>query len=172
MPALMEFLVAPLRYPFMVRGIVAAVLVGLVCALWVPKWCCAVWPPGRRSRAFDLPGIAIGYIVSNGGRGPIFWWGLAGRPYGHWIETLGKGAQIKEDTAMASIFPACFALASPLSRQCAAMRWICHIFCVRGFWASRGQTYGSPPGLAVLVVHDRFLCSTRSSLSCRSTPRG
>ncbi len=112
MPALMEFLVAPLRYPFMVRGIVAAVLVGLVCAL-VGTYMVL------RGMAFlgdalahsILPGIAIGYIVSNGGRGPIFWWGLGtGVLTALGIGALGKGAQIKEDTAIGIIFSGMFAL--------------------------------------------------------------
>jgi len=108
----MEFLVAPLRYPFMVRGIVAAVLVGLVCAL-VGTYMVL------RGMAFlgdalahsILPGIAIGYIVSNGGRGPIFWWGLGtGVLTALGIGALGKGAQIKEDTAIGIIFSGMFAL--------------------------------------------------------------
>jgi len=112
MPAFVEILVAPLRYPFMVRGMAAAVLVGLVCAL-VGTYMVL------RGMAFlgdalahsILPGIAIGYIVSNGGRGPIFWWGLGtGVLTALGIGALGKGAQVKQDTAIGIIFSGMFAL--------------------------------------------------------------
>lgn len=112
MPDLLEILVAPLGYPFMVRGIAAAVLVGLVCAL-VGTYMVL------RGMAFlgdalahsILPGIAIGYIVSGGGRGPIFWWGLGtGVLTALGIGALGKGAQVKEDTAIGIIFSGMFAL--------------------------------------------------------------
>lgn len=112
MPAFVEILAAPLRYPFMVRGMAAAVLVGLVCAL-VGTYMVL------RGMAFlgdalahsILPGIAIGYIVSNGGRGPIFWWGLGtGVLTALGIGALGKGAQVKQDTAIGIIFSGMFAL--------------------------------------------------------------
>ncbi|MCU0520462.1 MAG: metal ABC transporter permease [Anaerolineae bacterium] len=112
MAPLLEILVAPLRYPFMVRGIVAAILVGIVCAL-VGTYMVL------RGMAFlgdalahsILPGIAVGYIVSGGGRGPIFWWGLGtGILTALGIGALGKGAQVKEDTAIGIIFSGMFAL--------------------------------------------------------------
>ncbi len=51
---------------------------------WVPIWCCAMAFLGDALRTSILPGQRIGYIVSNGGRGPIFWWGL-----GTGVLTLG-----------------------------------------------------------------------------------
>ena len=112
MGALLEFLIAPLRYPFMVRGLVAAVLVGIVCAM-VGTYMVL------RGMAFlgdalahsILPGIAIGYIVSGGSRAPIFWWGLGtGVVTAIGIGAIGKGAQVKEDTAIGIIFSGMFAL--------------------------------------------------------------
>lgn len=108
----MELLIAPLRYPFMVRGMVAAVMVGIVCAM-VGTYMVL------RGMAFlgdalahsILPGIAIGYLVSGGSREPIFWWGLGtGVLTAIGIGAVGKGAQVKEDTAIGIIFSGMFAL--------------------------------------------------------------
>jgi manganese/iron transport system permease protein len=112
MGTLVELLIAPLRYPFMVRGMAAAVMVGIVCAM-VGTYMVL------RGMAFlgdalahsILPGIAIGYLVSGGSREPIFWWGLGtGVLTAIGIGAVGKGAQVKEDTAIGIIFSGMFAL--------------------------------------------------------------
>ncbi len=112
METLVELLIAPLRYPFMVRGMAAAVMVGIVCAM-VGTYMVL------RGMAFlgdalahsILPGIAIGYLVSGGSREPIFWWGLGtGVLTAIGIGAVGKGAQVKEDTAIGIIFSGMFAL--------------------------------------------------------------
>ena len=77
MAGLIEWIVVPLRYPFMVRGLLAVVMVGVVCAT-VGTYVVL------RGMAFlgdalahaILPGVAIGYLISGGARGPVFWWGL------------------------------------------------------------------------------------------------
>jgi manganese/iron transport system permease protein len=112
MPAIAEWIVAPLRYPFMVRGLIAAVMVGIVCATIGTYMV-------LRGMAFlgdalahaILPGVAVGYLVSGGARGPLFWWALgAGILTALGIGAIGKGAQIKEDTAIGIIFSGMFAL--------------------------------------------------------------
>jgi manganese/iron transport system permease protein len=58
-----------------------------------------------------LPGVAVGYLLSGGGQGPIFWWGLGtGVLTALGIGAVGKGAQVKEDTAIGIIFSGMFAL--------------------------------------------------------------
>ncbi len=108
----LDAVMAPLTYPFMVRGIVAAVIVGVACAM-VGTYMVL------RGMAFlgdalahaVLPGVAVGYIVSGGARQPIFWWGLAtGVLTAIGIGAIGRGAQIKEDTAIGIIFSGMFAL--------------------------------------------------------------
>jgi manganese/iron transport system permease protein len=112
MDGLIELIVAPLRYPFMVRGLAAAMMVGIVCAMvgtYVILRGMAFF--GSALAHSILPGVAIGYLVSNGARGPVFWWGLGtGVLTAIGIGAVGKSAQIKEDTAIGIIFSAMFAL--------------------------------------------------------------
>lgn len=109
---LIEVLQEPLAYPFMVRGMLAAVIVGVVCAV---IGCYMV----LRGMAFFsdalshtiLPGIAVGYIVNGSANGPLFWWGLLTAVLASLgIGFLSKGGQIKEDTAIGIIFAGMFAL--------------------------------------------------------------
>lgn len=109
---LLDALVGPLAYPFMVRGMVAAVLVGLVCALvgsYVVLRGMAFF--GDALAHAVLPGVALGYIVSGGQRDPVLWWAMGtGVLTALGIGALGRRAQIKEDTAIGIIFSAMFAL--------------------------------------------------------------
>ena len=69
----------PLAYPFMLRGFVAVVLVGIVCALvgtYVVLRGMAFF--GDALAHSILPGIAVGYLIS-GPDGPLFWWGVGHR---------------------------------------------------------------------------------------------
>jgi manganese/iron transport system permease protein len=112
MQTLAEWILGPLRYPFMIRGLLAALMVGFVCAT-VGTYMVL------RGMAFlgdalahaILPGVAVGYLVSGSARGPIFWWALgAGILTALGIGAVGKGAQVKEDTAIGIIFSGMFAL--------------------------------------------------------------
>ena len=109
---MLEFLTAPLQYAFMVRGMTAAIVVGIVCAV---LGCFVI----LRGMAFlgdalshaVLPGVAVGYLVSDGARGSVFWWAMATAL----LSALGIGAvvrtsKIKEDTAIGIIFAGMFAL--------------------------------------------------------------
>ncbi len=107
-----EFLLAPLAYPFMVRGLLAAMLVGVVCAVvgaYVVLRGMAFF--GDALAHTILPGMAGGYLVSGGDRGALFWWALVtaiASALG--IGAISRGARLKEDTAIGIVFAGMFAL--------------------------------------------------------------
>ncbi|MFN8463149.1 MAG: metal ABC transporter permease [Anaerolineales bacterium] len=108
----MSFLLAPLQYEFMQRGMIAAVLVGIVCAVvgtFVVLRGMAFF--GDALAHTILPGIALGYLVSGGAREPLFWWALSTAIVASLgIGAISKNSQIKEDTAIGIIFAGMFAL--------------------------------------------------------------
>ena len=74
----MSFLLEPFSYAFMQRGLVAAVLVGIVCAVvgtYVVLRGMAFF--GDALAHSILPGVAVGYLVGGGAQAPLFWWALA-----------------------------------------------------------------------------------------------
>lgn len=108
----LEWVLEPLHYAFVVRGLIAAVLVGVVCAAlgtYVVLRGMAFF--GSALAHAVLPGIAIGYLVGGTARGTLFWWGLlTGVLVALSIGALGRGERIKEDTAIGIIFAGMFAL--------------------------------------------------------------
>ncbi|MBI4731976.1 MAG: metal ABC transporter permease [Chloroflexi bacterium] len=112
MTALYDWLVEPLQYGFMVRGLAAAVLVGIVCAVvgtYVVLRGMAFF--GDALAHTILPGVAVGYLVSNGAREPLFWWALGTAVAASLgIGAITKSGRIKEDTAIGIIFAGMFAL--------------------------------------------------------------
>jgi manganese/iron transport system permease protein len=96
----------------MVRGLFAAIMVGIVCAVvgtYIVLRGMAFF--GDALAHAILPGIAVGYLVGDGARQPLFWWALVAAV----LSSLGIGAisrstQIKEDTAIGIIFAGTFAL--------------------------------------------------------------
>ncbi len=112
MPNLTSFLLEPLSYPFMVRGMAAAVIVGIVCALvgsYVILRGMAFF--GDALAHAILPGVAIGYLISGGASASLFWWGLVTAILtAMGIGAISKGAQLKEDTAIGIVFAGMFAL--------------------------------------------------------------
>src|SRR5512145_1747343 len=108
----MSFLLEPLQYEFMQRGMIAAVLVGIVCAVvgtYVVLRGMAFF--GDALAHTILPGIALGYVITGGAREPLFWWAFGTAI----VAALGIGAiskisEIKEDTAIGIIFAGMFAL--------------------------------------------------------------
>ncbi len=109
---IIELLQAPLRYPFMIRGLSAAALTGVVCAV-VGVYVVV------RGMAFlgdalahsILPGVAVGYLVTGGAQEPMFWWGTGTAVLVSLIiGGVSKGARIKRDTAIGIIFAGMFAL--------------------------------------------------------------
>ena len=107
-----DFLVTPFRYPFMLRGLVATILTGMVCATmgtYVVLRGMAFF--GDALAHSILPGVAVGYLVTNGDKGPLFWWGTGTAILvSLGIGAISKGAKVKEDTAIGIIFAGMFAL--------------------------------------------------------------
>lgn len=112
MTTLIDWLVSPLSYGFMQRGLVAAVLAGIVCAVigtYVVLRGMAFF--GDALAHTILPGVAVGYLVSGGAREPLFWWALGTAVLASLgIGAITRNARIKEDTAIGIIFAGMFAL--------------------------------------------------------------
>jgi manganese/iron transport system permease protein len=112
MPTFINWLVEPLTYPFMQRGLLAAIFVGIVCAVvgtYVVLRGMAFF--GDALAHTILPGVALGYLFHGGAREPLFWWALGtsvAAALG--IAAISKKSQIKEDTAIGIIFAGMFAL--------------------------------------------------------------
>lgn len=96
----------------MVRGLLAAVLVGVMGAVagsFVVLRGMAFF--GDALAHAILPGVAVGYLLSGGRRGSLFWWALlTGLLAAFGIGAVGRGARLKEDTAIGIIFAGMFAL--------------------------------------------------------------
>jgi ABC-type Mn2+/Zn2+ transport system permease subunit len=109
---MIDFLLEPLQYAFMVRGLIAAVMVGIVCAVvgtYVVLRGMAFF--GDAVAHAILPGIAVGYLVGGGAREPLFWWALIAAVLSSLgIGTISRSSKIKEDTAIGIIFAGAFAL--------------------------------------------------------------
>lgn len=112
MTTFINWFIEPLQYEFMQRGMIAAILVGAVCAVvgtYVVLRGMAFF--GDALAHTILPGIALGYLVSGGAREPLFWWALGTAIIAALgIGTISKNAEIKEDTAIGIIFAGMFAL--------------------------------------------------------------
>lgn len=109
---IIDLLITPLNYSFMVRGLSAAILTGMVCAV------VGVYVVVRGMAFFGdalahsiLPGVAVGYLITGGAREPMFWWGTGTAVLVSLaIGAVSKGARIKQDTAIGIIFAGMFAL--------------------------------------------------------------
>ncbi len=112
MTTLIDLLTTPLEYEFMQRGMIAAILVGVVCAVvgtFVVLRGMAFF--GDALAHTILPGIALGYLFSGGARDVLFWWALGTAIVASLgIGAISKNSQIKEDTAIGIIFAGMFAL--------------------------------------------------------------
>lgn len=112
MADLLQALVEPLRYEFIVRALLASVVVGVVCST-VGTFIVL------RGMAFlgdalahaILPGLAVGYLLGGGARGALFWGGLAAAVLAVvGIGAISRGSELKEDTAIGVVFAGAFAL--------------------------------------------------------------
>ena len=112
MASLIDLIAQPLSHPFMVRGLVAALLVGVVCAIlgtYVVLRGMAFL--GDALAHSILPGVAVGYLVGGGARGPLFWWAMGtGVVAALGIGAIARRGEIKEDTAIGVIFAGMLAL--------------------------------------------------------------
>lgn len=109
---IIDLLSSPLQYEFMLRGMLAAVMVGIVCAVigtFVVLRGMAFF--GDALAHTILPGIALGYLISGNTREVLFWWALGTAIVASLgIGAISKQAQLKEDTAIGIIFAGMFAL--------------------------------------------------------------
>jgi manganese/iron transport system permease protein len=106
-----DFLLDPFAFSFMQRALVAALIVGIVCAV---VGCYIV----LRGIAFlgdalahtILPGVAVGYLTS-GASGALTWWALGTAIFSSLaISILSRGAKLRQDTAIGIIFAGMLAL--------------------------------------------------------------
>ncbi len=109
---LVDLILTPLNYSFMVRGLSAAVLTGIICAVMgvyvVVRGMAFL---GDALAHSILPGVAVGYLVTDGAREPLFWWGTGTAVIVSLaIGAVSKGAKIKQDTAIGILFAGMFAL--------------------------------------------------------------
>ncbi len=157
MSTLVGWLLDPLAYPFMIRGMAAAVIVGIVCALvgtYVVLRGMAFF--GDALAHTILPGVAVGYLIGGGARGPLFWWGLLTAVLAALgIGAVSKGAQLKEDTAIGIIFAGMFALGIALISTVRSYAVdLAHFLFGDVLAVSRGDLYviGILGGIVVLTI--------------------
>ncbi len=109
---LYDGIITPLQYPFMVRGLWAVIIVGILCGV---VGCLVV----LRGMAFFgdalshsvLPGLAIGYLIGGGARGPLLGWALGTAVVvALCIGAVTRTGRFREDTAIGIIFAGMFAL--------------------------------------------------------------
>ncbi len=109
---MLEWIMAPLQYQFMVRGMLAAVTVGIVCGVlgtYVVLRGMAFF--GDALAHAILPGVAVAYLINGGAQGSLFIGALvAGIGTALGIGAISKSGQIREDTAIGVLFAAMFAL--------------------------------------------------------------
>ncbi len=112
MTNIFHLIIDPLAYPFMVRGLLAAILVGIVCATvgtYIVLRGMAFF--GDALAHAILPGVAVGYLVSAGSQTTVFWFALVTAVItAIGIGVVSKGAELKEDTAIGIVFAGMFAL--------------------------------------------------------------
>jgi manganese/iron transport system permease protein len=108
---MLAWLAEPWQYAFMWRGLAAATLVGVVCAVMgtfvVLRGMAFL---GDALAHAILPGVAVGYLIG-GSSGPLFWGALGAAV----LTSLGIGAisrdtRLREDTAIGVVFAGAFAL--------------------------------------------------------------
>lgn len=107
----MSFLLDPFQHAFMLRGLAAALMVSLVCAVvgsFVVLRGMAFF--GDALAHAILPGVAVAYLVAGAG-GPLFWGALgAAVATALGIGVVSRSGQLREDTAIGVVFTGVFAL--------------------------------------------------------------
>jgi ABC-type Mn2+/Zn2+ transport system permease subunit len=109
---LFDIFLQPFTYDFMLRGLLASIIVGVVCAV------VGVYVVLRGMAFFGdalahavLPGVALGYLLGGGSRNTLFWWALgAAVLVALAVGRISKHAEIREDTAIGILFASMFAL--------------------------------------------------------------
>jgi ABC-type Mn2+/Zn2+ transport system permease subunit len=105
-----EWIAEPLRFPFMVRGIIAAMSVGGLCA--VVGSFVVLRGMGDAIAHSILPGLAGGVLTTGrGDRRALFWWALGTAILvALGMGWIGKRSRVREDTAIGIVFAGMFAL--------------------------------------------------------------
>jgi manganese/iron transport system permease protein len=150
MTDLLAWLAEPLRYAFMTRGLLAALIVGIVCPVlgaYVVLRGMAFF--GDALAHIILPGVAVAYLLGWPlGVGALITGILAAVGIG----TLSQRREIKEDTAMGVIFAGAFALGiALLSTQRSYAVDLSHILFGNLLGVSTGDIW-LMGGLAALVI--------------------
>jgi ABC-type Mn2+/Zn2+ transport system permease subunit len=105
---ILDLLTQPLRYPFMVRGLLASLMVGTLCAVvgtYVVLRGMAFF--GDALAHAILPGVAVAYLLDAN----LFWGALVmGLLTAVSIGYVSGRGEVKEDTAIGVFFAASFAL--------------------------------------------------------------
>lgn len=108
MTEFLDLLFEPLRYPFMIRGLMASVMVGALCAVvgtYVVLRGMAFF--GDALAHAILPGVSIAYLLDAN----LFWGALGmGLVTALGIGYVSQRGHVREDTAIGVIFAASFAL--------------------------------------------------------------
>ncbi|MHB9033040.1 MAG: metal ABC transporter permease [Anaerolineae bacterium] len=149
---MLNFITVPMTYGFMQRGLIAAILVGIICAV---IGCYIV----LRSMAFlgdamahsILPGIAVAYML----QGNIMLGGLvADVAVALGIGFFSRGGAVKEDTAIGILFAASLALGVALiSSMTSYATDLTHILFGNLLGVSQSDLYLTAGlGLAVLLT--------------------
>ncbi len=109
---MLDWIAIPWQNAFMVRALFGALFVGSLCAIvgtYVVLRGMAFF--GDALAHAILPGVAVGYLVGDGARQPLFWWAmLAAIITSIGIGTIHHSVKIREDTAIGIIFAGMFAL--------------------------------------------------------------
>ena len=143
---MVEWLIDPLRYAFMVRGMIAAIAVGILCstvgAFVVLRGMTFI---GDALAHAVLPGLAVGFLTAGkGDRETLFWWAMGTAI----LTALGMGwissrTRFREDAVIGIVFAGMFALGIAL------------ISTVRGFSVDLVHfLFGNVLGVS---THDLFL---------------
>jgi manganese/iron transport system permease protein len=108
---MVNFLLEPLKYGFMWRGLAAAAIVGLVCAVvgtFVVLRGMAFF--GDALSHAILPGVAVAYLAS--GTGGLLFWGALGAAVltAVGIGRISQDQKLREDTAIGVVFAGALAL--------------------------------------------------------------
>lgn len=109
---IIDLLISPLEHAFMLRALLAAVMIGTVCAVvgaYVILRGMAFF--GDAIAHSILPGIAVGYLLGEGARQPLFWGAMIAAIISSLgISAISRNTDVKEDTAIGIIFAGMFAL--------------------------------------------------------------
>ena len=109
---MIELLLGPLSYPFVVRALAAVTLVAAACALVgtfaVLRGMSYI---GTALAHSIIPGVAVGYLVTDGTRDQLFWWASATAILSSLgMATLVRRGRIGEDAAVGVVYAGMFAL--------------------------------------------------------------